>query len=156
MPQKKLDMIRSSMLSAFSKPIQNVQAMGSTLEGIVKDYDGDFSTMKKRKALLEGLTLDMIVKVAEKVLGTQNKRRLAVFYTPNKVPHDAAPSPYTAFNNKIGKFQRKPKYKCAAPTVGLPAAGSGSGSKPAPAAAPASVSPAKGGAKKSQEGGKES
>jgi insulysin len=135
MPQKKLDMIRSSMLSAFSKPIQNVQAMGSTLEGIVKDYDGDFSTMKKRKALLEGLTLDMIVKVAEKVLGTQNKRRLAVFYTPTKVPHDAAPSPYTAFNNKIGKFQRKPKYKCAAPTVGKPA-GSGSGSKPA-APAPA-------------------
>jgi secreted Zn-dependent insulinase-like peptidase len=112
MTDKKLNMIRKSMLSKFLKPIQNIQAMGSTLESIIKDEDCDWDSMKKMKALLTQVTREKIVEVAKKVLGPQNKRRFAVMYTPNGVRPDATPPQYTPFNPAIGQFVAKPKYKC--------------------------------------------
>jgi len=115
MQPKKLGMIQRSMLSAFSKPIQNIYGMGSTLEGIIKDYDGDFNVMKKRKKNLETLTRDDIVAAATKLLGPQNKRRIAVFYTPSKTSLDAPAATYVPFNNTLGTFVKRPKYVCKAP-----------------------------------------
>merc|ERR1712224_1170903 len=89
--------------------------MGSTLEGIIKDYDGDFNVMKKRKKNLETLTRDDIVAAATKLLGPQNKRRIAVFYTPSKTSLDAPAATYVPFNNTLGTFVKRPKYVCKAP-----------------------------------------
>jgi len=112
MPASKLESIRSSMLSGFEKPIQNIGGMASILEGIIKEYDGDFNAEKKKKLILERMTRDTIVQVANKVLHPNNKRRFAVLYSPDGVPTDTTPDPYALFTNGTGTFQAKPKYSC--------------------------------------------
>merc|ERR1712227_1177360 len=111
MPQNKLAVLKKSMLSQFSKPIQNIYGMGSTLEGIIKDHGGDFDVMKKRKKNLETLTRDDTVAAAKKVLSPQNKRRIAVFYTPKKVALDSPAKSYSLFKG-AGNFVKKPKFVC--------------------------------------------
>lgn len=116
MPQAKLDSIKGAMLASFEKPIQNTGGMAGILEGIIKDYDGDFDAEKKKQKILEDLTRDKIVKVANKVLGPQNKRKFAVLYAPSGVSADAVkalmPAEYKLFVNNTGSFKPKPKYKC--------------------------------------------
>jgi insulysin len=112
-PQAKLDMLRKAMLATYAKPIQNVAAMGSMLESIVRDYDSDFDVMKKRKANLESLTLADIARVGEMVLSPINKRRFASLYSPNGNQPDAVPPGYVPFvDGKTGVFTAKPKYQC--------------------------------------------
>merc|ERR1711924_436902 len=108
-----LDMLRKAMLATYAKPIQNVAAMGSMLESIVRDYDSDFDVMKKRKANLESLTLADIARVGEMVLSPINKRRFASLYSPNGNQPDAVPPGYVPFvDGKTGVFTAKPKYQC--------------------------------------------
>jgi len=120
MPDAKLDSIRGSMLSSFDKPIQNIGGMAGILEGIIKEYDGDFDAEKKKQTILEGLTRAKIVKVAKQILGHQNKRRFAVLYSPSEVEHDCAPNAYEEFKNNTGTFEAKPKYQCNVCLKGVP------------------------------------
>merc|ERR1719502_803025 len=84
------------MLSEFKKPIANIAGMGSALQGVVNDYNGDFKVMRKRQTILKTLTLGEVVSFSRKLLKT-NRKRLAVLYVPKGVQHDlkAAPRAYT-------------------------------------------------------------
>lgn len=119
MPQAKLDSIKGAMLASFDKPIQNTGGMAGILEDIIKEFDGDFDVEKKKQIILEGLTREKIVKVANQVLGPQNKRKFAVLYAPDKLSDTVAqallPSEYQKFNPTgahAGVFKKKPKYVC--------------------------------------------
>jgi len=109
---KQLEMVRQSMLSSYKKPIQNIQEMSGVLQSIVKEKDSDFDSPKKTKYLLEQLTREKIVRVANKVLSPANTRRVAVLYTAQGVEADAVPKHYQPFTATIGKLQKKPQYKC--------------------------------------------
>jgi len=115
MPEDKLDSIRGSMLSSFNKPIQNIGSMSGILESIIKEYDGDFEAELKRKLILGNLTRATIVRVANAVLGPQNKRRFSVLYSPDGAAEDPLrPPEYSLFDDSTttSTFVRKPKYHC--------------------------------------------
>jgi len=98
LPQKKLDNILTSMLAGFNAPIQTIGGMAGIMDGIIKEFDGDFDVEKKKQFLLKTLTRDTIVRVANNVLGPDNKRRFGVLYTPAKSKRDSVPANYKKYS----------------------------------------------------------
>jgi len=89
--------------------------MSGILESIIKEYDGDFEAELKRKLILGNLTRATIVRVANAVLGPQNKRRFSVLYSPDGAAEDPLrPPEYSLFDDSTttSTFVRKPKYHC--------------------------------------------
>jgi len=103
LPKKKLDNILTSMLASFNAPIQTIGGMAGIMDGIIKEFDGDFDVEKKKQILLKKLTRDTILKVANKVLGVDNTRRFGVVYTPAKSKADAVPGNYKKYHTCAAK-----------------------------------------------------
>jgi insulysin len=112
LPKKKFGMIRNSKLLAYKTPNQNIASMSSILTTLLENYNGDYTTMQKKKALAEQMKYEEVLAIAQKVFGAQNKKKLAVAYTTKGVKLDALPKEFKPFNMKMGKLVGKPHFKC--------------------------------------------
>eukprot|EP00658_Telonema_sp_P-2_P064119 TRINITY_DN529_c0_g1_i9.p1 TRINITY_DN529_c0_g1~~TRINITY_DN529_c0_g1_i9.p1 ORF type:complete len:951 (+),score=274.06 TRINITY_DN529_c0_g1_i9:137-2854(+) len=104
--------IKRSLLSEFTKPIANIAGMASLMEKVTKEYDGDFLVFKKKQNIISEMTIDRVKASAVRMLGSENKRRLAVLYSPTGVDAGAVPTDYKAYNADIGEFEKRPEFKC--------------------------------------------
>jgi len=112
LPKKKFGMIRNSKLLSYKTPNQNIASMSSILTTLLENYNGDYSTMAKKKALTEQIKYEDVLAIAQKVFGPKNKKKLAVAYTTKGVKLDALPKDFKPFNMKMGKLIGKAHFKC--------------------------------------------
>merc|ERR1711924_343513 len=105
-------MIRGAKLAAYKTPNQNVKTMTGLMQTLLENYNGDFRTMEKKKALTETLTYKDVLDVGAKVFAPSNKRQLAVVYTADDVKLDKLPAQFKPFTKKMGKMVGKSHFKC--------------------------------------------
>lgn len=77
-PEERFESIRAAYVHQLKNPAENVFKMGSLLDTIAFQYDGDFDWMEKRIQAFEELTYDDLINFAEEFLGKVNTRRLAI------------------------------------------------------------------------------
>jgi len=116
--QKDFMMIRGAKLAAYKTPNQNVKSMTGLMQTLLENYNGDFRTMEKKKALTAGMTYKDVLDVGAKVFAPSNKRQLAVVYTTDKVKMDKLPAYFKPFTKKLGKMVGKSHFKCPVKLAG--------------------------------------
>ncbi len=70
--------IRNVFINKLKQPAKNMSEMGKLLNLIAFTYHGDFDWLKKRIAAFEKLTYTEFLAMSQEMLGTGNRRQLAV------------------------------------------------------------------------------
>lgn len=78
LPEERYKTIHQSLLTILKKPLHNTEEMGALLYKLAYKYDGDFDWVAKRIKGYEELTYDEFLQYAEKTLGRENRKRIAV------------------------------------------------------------------------------
>lgn len=72
--------IKKSLIDQLKQPPSNMKAAGALLATLALDYDGDFTWMAKRIEGMENLTFSEFINISKKILGKQNKQRIAILF----------------------------------------------------------------------------
>ncbi|MBA3816678.1 MAG: insulinase family protein [Parachlamydiaceae bacterium] len=76
--KERFEKIKEALLKTLRQPPKNISEMGNILHKLAFKYEGDFNWIEKRIKGLEDLSYEGFVDLAIKMLGKQNKRRLAI------------------------------------------------------------------------------
>ncbi len=76
--QAEFESVKQSLITDWTKPPDNLQAMGVLLQQIAFDYDAEWDWRQKSADALKALTYDQFVQISEEVLSRQNLKRLAI------------------------------------------------------------------------------
>lgn len=76
--EERFNVIKAALLHALEQPPKDVGDMGSLLQKIAFDYDGDFDWISKRIQGIKELTYEEFLKKANEMIGRTNHRRVAV------------------------------------------------------------------------------
>lgn len=76
--EERFQTIRSAVLTSLEQPPKNTEEMGSLLQHIAFNYNGDFDWFDQRIQGVKDLSYGEFVEFSEKFMGRQNKKRLAV------------------------------------------------------------------------------
>jgi len=112
LPKEKFDMIKKAKLSKYDTPNQNIGTMGSTMQTLLDNYSGDWTTLEKKKKITEDMQYEAVLAVAKAVFSNENKRQLAIAYTTKGDELDKLPQEFIQFDAKEGEFIGKPKFSC--------------------------------------------
>lgn len=77
-PQERFESIRTAQIHQLQHPADSFLKMGTLLNSIAFQYDGDFEWLDKRIASFEELTYEEFTDYAKEFLGKENTRRLAI------------------------------------------------------------------------------
>ena len=77
-PRERFEAIRRACIQRLEKPAENLQNMGSLLNTLAFDYDGDFEWIDKQIRAIKSLTYEEFEMLTKEFLGKDNLRRLAV------------------------------------------------------------------------------
>lgn len=81
LPEDRFENIKNSFITQLKQKPKSYTEMGSLLEKLAFEYDGDFQWLDKRIKAFETLSYSDFIKEATATLGRQNKGRLAILIT---------------------------------------------------------------------------
>lgn len=76
--ENRFNTIKEALLKTLRQPPKNISEMGNLLHRLAFKYEGDFNWIDKRIEGLENLSYQDFIALAQKTMGKQNKRRLAI------------------------------------------------------------------------------
>lgn len=77
LPEVRFEKIRNATIKTLKTPAKNLFEMGTLLDTLAFDYQGDFEWLQKRINALESLMYPEFVSLSRDMLGRQNPKRLA-------------------------------------------------------------------------------
>lgn len=78
LPEERFNKLKNAVIQKLKVPAKNLKEMGSVLENLAFQYEGDFQWLDKRLKALEALDYDEFLNFADAILGKSNRRRLGV------------------------------------------------------------------------------